>query len=232
MKSTCSSFLTYLEDDEDSEVEMNYMSKVKSVQKEMVREIVFLTTEEVLIIYNELMSQEKYRDALLIALSFESLARRFEIYQLKVEDIDINRSITKNKVRGKRGKTFNLFYFNKTKEAYTKYMETRNDNNENLWVDKNGKSIGYEALYDIVVNCREILFKHTGEMKYFNNHSFRHSGAQMYKEGKHWVNDKQFTLEELKVLMHHSDLGTTSSYLKSMDNEIILNAFGLSEDNQ
>lgn len=47
MKSVVSSFFTYLEDDDDyEEIEMNYMSKVKSVQKKLVRDIVFLTNEK------------------------------------------------------------------------------------------------------------------------------------------------------------------------------------------
>lgn len=232
MKSVVSSFFTYLEDDDDyEEIEMNYMSKVKSVQKKLVREIVFLTNEQVEIIYDELMKRENYRDALLISLSFESLARRNEIYQIKKDWITLDSNMTKGKVTGKRGKVFHLFYFDKTKEAYSKYMEQRTDDNEDLWVDKNGNTISYENLYDRIVECRKILEEKTGEYLEFNNHSFRHSGAEAYKRGENWAcKGKEFSLDELQALMNHSDISTTKSYLKENDTEIILNAFGINEN--
>ena len=235
LKSASSSMLNFACDEEDYEddIQINYIGKLKPIAKESRREIVFLTNEEVEIIYNELMSKEKYRDALLVALSYESLARRKEIWQVKKDWISLENNITKEKVRGKRGKMFPLFYFDKTKESYVKYMEQRTDENEDLWVDKNGRSISYERLYDIIVDCRKILKDKTGEYLEFGNHSFRHSGAQQYKEGKHWAikdSDKQFSLTELQALMNHSDISTTMSYLKSEDTQIILNAFGINEE--
>ena len=235
LKSASSSMLNFACDEEDYEddIQINYIGKLKPIAKESRREIIFLTNEQVEIIYNDLMSKEKYRDALLVALSYESLARRKEIWQVKKDWIQLDKNITKEKVRGKRGKMFPLFYFDKTKESYVKYMEQRTDDNEDLWVDKTGRSISYERLYDIIVDCRKILENEIGEYLEFGNHSFRHSGAQAYKEGKHWAikdSDKQFSLTELQALMNHSDISTTMSYLKSEDTQIILNAFGINQE--
>ncbi|MBC6695208.1 tyrosine-type recombinase/integrase [Terrisporobacter mayombei] len=235
LNSASSSMLNFACDDEDYEedIPVNYFGKLKPIASEKRREIIFLTNKQVEIIYNELMERENYRDALLIAISFESLARRNEIFQLKKDWISMDSNMTKEKVRGKRGKTFNLFYFDKTKEAYSKYMEQRNDDNEDLWVDKDGNSITYDSLYGRVVECRKILEKKTGVYLPFSNHSFRHSGAQCYKESTHWAlngTDKRFTLVELQALMNHSDISTTQSYLMPEDTQIILNAFGISED--
>ena len=235
LKSASSSMLNYACDEEDYEddIQINYIGKLKPIAKEKRRDIIFLTNDQVEIIYDELMRREKYRDALLVALSYESLGRRKEIFQVKKDWILLDSNITKEKVRGKRGKMFPLFYFNKTKESYVKYMEQRIDTNDDLWVDKNGRSISYERLYDIIVDCRKILEEKTGEYLEFGNHSFRHSGAQQYKEGKHWAIkglNKQFSLTELQALMNHSDISTTMSYLKSEDTQIILNAFGINEN--
>ena len=236
LKSAGSSMLTFASDDEEYEddIPVNYMGKLKPMQKETVRDIIFLTDKQVRIIYDELMNREDYRDALLIALSYESLARRNEIYQVKKDWISLDSNITKEKVIGKRGKKFPLFYFQKTKEAYVKYMEQRTDDNPDLWVDKEGKTISYHALYNVVLKCRKILKEKTGEYLEFSNHSFRHSGAQAYKEGNHWAiegMDKKFSLNELQALMNHSDISTTMSYLKNEDTSIILNAFGITQDN-
>ena len=113
-------------------------------------------------------------------------------------------------------------------------MEQRTDDNPDLWVDKEGKTISYHALYNVVLKCRKILKEKTGEYLEFSNHSFRHSGAQAYKEGNHWAiegMDKKFSLNELQALMNHSDISTTMSYLKNEDTSIILNAFGITQDN-
>lgn len=233
LKSASSSMLNFACDEEDYEddIQVNYIGKLKPIAKESRREIVFLTNEQVEIIYNELMSEEKYRDALLIALSYESLARRNEIYQVKRNWIQLDKNITKEKVRGKRGKMFPLFYFDKTKESYTKYMEQRTDNNEDLWVDKNGNTISYENLYDRIVVCRKILKEKTGEYLEFNNHSFRHSGAEAYNSGVHWAcKGRKFELTELQALMNHSDISTSQSYLKPKETDIILNAFGITKN--
>ena len=234
LKSASSSMLNFACEDEDYEddIGVNYISKLKPIAKESRREIIFLTNEQVEIIYNELMARKNYRDALLVAISYESLARRNEIFQLKKDWIRLDSNMTTNKVTGKRGKKFPIFYFDKSKEAYKKYMEIRDDDNEDLWVDKNGKSMSYENLYDRIVECRKILEDKTGEYLPFGNHSFRHSGANSYKKGEHWaMKGKEFSLDELQALMNHSDISTTQSYLPCADTEIILGAFGINNEN-
>lgn len=233
LKSACSSMLSFAEDSDDfsEDIEINYIKKLKPMNKESRREIVFLTNEEVEIIYNELMDRKNYRDALLIAILYESLNRRNEIYQIKKDWITLDKNYTKEKVKGKRGKSFYVFYFDKTKESFAKYMETRNDDNEDLWVDANGKSISYENLYDRVVEMRKILESKTGIYKEFNVHSFRHSGAENYNMGTHWMcKGKEFSLEELQALMNHEDISTTNSYLLRKDKDVILNAFGIKDN--
>ena len=234
LKSAASSMLNFACDDEDYEedLDINYIGKLKPLAKEKRREIIFLSNSQVEMIYDKLMEREDYRNALLISLSYESLARRNEIYQIKRSWINLNSNVSKEKVKGKRAKIFPIFYFDKTKVAYEKYMKQRTDDNEDLWVDKNGRSISYDALYSIVVECRKLLEKEIGEYIPFNHHSFRHSGAENYNKGEHWAcKGRKFALEELQALMNHSDISTTQTYLKSREVDIIMSAFNIDKNN-
>ena len=234
LKSAASSMLNFASDSEDYEddIQLNYVSKLKPMNKEQRREIVFLTDEQVQIIYDELMARENYRDALLVSLLYESTRRRAEIFQLKKDWIDVNKNVTSKLVKGKRGKMLPVFYFEKSIEAYKKYMEQRNDNNPDLWVDKDGESISYQNLYDRIIECRKILKDKCDIWLDFNPHSFRHSGSQNYFTGKHWAcKGRKFSLEELQALMGHSDISTTKSYLKEQETDIVLHAFGINDKN-
>lgn len=230
MKSTCSSFLTYLEDDEDSEVEMNYMSKVKSVQKEMVREIVFLEDEEIRIIRDELIKREEYQIALLLSLLYDSGCRKNEAFGVMKDWIDVSGHMTKEKVRGKRAKTFYLYYHDYTIEAYKLYMEQRGqDSVPQLWLNHKGEPATIDALYLWIKHCKDILFELTGKDVELNVHSIRHATATNLSNGTFYMCKKigrKFELNEIKLLLNHSDISTTDSYIKKNDAEILANAFG------
>ena len=85
LMSAVRSMLEYASNEEDYEddLEINYASKVKGLQKESVKDIVFLSWEEVEIIYNELKEQERYQEATLLALAVDSAGRRNELFQVK-----------------------------------------------------------------------------------------------------------------------------------------------------
>lgn len=201
-------------------------SRIKGIKKEKVRDIVFLTNEEVLKIYNHLVVEEEYSQALLCALMYDSCCRRNEAYQVKRSDIDLNGNFTLSEVTGKRGKKFKLMYHDLTKEAYQLLEENRTDNYDTLWLTRSGTPASYESLYAWVSSWRKIL----DNEKNFNPHSFRHSGLENYSTGEHYVAkklDKKFTIQELKLLAHHEDLSTTDSYLKCKDEDKLLEAFSL-----
>lgn len=205
-------------------------SRIKGMQKETVRDIVFLTDEEVMIIYNNLMERELYNQALLCALMYDSASRRNEVYQLKRDDISLDNFICKRVVVGKRGKKYRPIYNKLTQDTYKEYMKTRKDDNESLWVTKGGTPVSYETLYSWVVSWRSILEKETGEYKKFNPHSWRHSCANNLENGTHYICrnlNKKFELSQIQKLMNHSDIGTTQSYLEDKSEDILLEAFGL-----
>lgn len=223
------------EEDYEDDIEINYASKVKGLQKESVREIYFLTDEQVEGIYNYLVERKQYQKACFIALLYDSAGRRREIWQ--VEKHNLLESNFTNKVTGKRGKVFPLMYFDRTKEALKLWLEQRGEDDiDSLWVvgsGENKRPASYETLYNWVQNFVDIYEELYGERMPFNAHSFRHSALESYSNGEHYVCEKlggkKFELEELKLLAHHSDISTTSSYLKEKDEEFLLSAFGLAQ---
>ena len=232
MQCSVRNLLEFACDNEDEyDYEVNVMRKIKGLKKETVREIIFLTDEEVTLIYNTLLKEERYQEALLSALAYDSASRRKECYQVKKEDITEDGNITKNYVIGKRGKKFKLFYFDRTKEAYKLWMAQRGEDNiDSLWVvgkDENKRPASYESLYYWCISWRKIL----NNEKAFNNNSFRHSAAENLNKGNHYIlkvmGKEKFDLKELKALLNHSDLSTTDGYLKQDNEEELLMAFGL-----
>lgn len=237
LKSSVSSMLEFASNEEDYEdlMEINYASKVKGLQKESVRDIVFLSWDEVEIIYNELKKRERYQEALLLALAIDSAGRRNELFQVKKDSITEDGSFT-NEVIGKRGKKFRLIYNDLTKEAYNLYMEQRGEDNiDSLWIigkGENKRPATYDALYNRVVSWRKILLDKTGEYKELNAHSWRHISLELLSTGEHYLCKKlgkKFELNELKLLAHHNDLSTTDSYLRDKSDDMLLAAFGISE---
>ena len=177
------------EEDYENDLEINYASKVKGLQKESVKDIVFLSWEEVEIIYNELKEQERYQEATLLALAVDSAGRRNELFQVKKNSITEDGNFT-NEVTGKRGKKFRLMYNEMTKEAYKLYMGQRGEDDiESLWISERGEKRegSYDMLYNWVVSWRKILFDKTGEYKELNAHSWRHIALELLSTGEHYL---------------------------------------------
>lgn len=205
-------------------------ARIKGTKKEKRREIVFLEDGEIKVIYDYLIKKERYSEALLLALMYDGAIRRQEAFQVKREDISLDANICKNQIRGKGGKIYRPLYNDLTKEAYKLLEESRDDDNESLWVTRQGTPASYETLYNQVISWRKILKNELGIEKEFNPHSLRHSALENLGNGTHYVAvklGKKFELNELQKLANHSDISTTMGYLKEKDEEILLEAFGI-----
>ena len=68
------SMLTYATDDDDysDDIEINYAAKIKGLQKDKVRDIVFLSMDEVNYLYDTLIKNKKYQQATLLGLMIDS----------------------------------------------------------------------------------------------------------------------------------------------------------------
>lgn len=221
------------DDDEYEDYEINVMRNIKGLQKENVREIYFLTDEQIQMILDYLIQCEQYQKALYLSLSYESAGRRNEVHQvLKHNFLNDNKT---NIVTGKRGKKFPLLYFSKSKEIAKLYFEQRGEDDvDSMWVvgkGENKKPASYETLYNWVMSFRDILEDLTGEEIDFNPHSLRHSALENYSNGTHYVlkelGKDKLDIKVLKILANHSDISTTESYLKDKDMELLVETFGL-----
>lgn len=234
LMSAVRSMLDFAENDDDYDYDINYAKKVKGLAKEEVREIVFLTDEQIMKLRERLKEERKYSHLLLLDLAYDSAGRRNECYQV-LKDGLTERNHT-NIVIGKRGKKFPLLYFDNTHESLKLYLDERGEDDiASLWVvgkGENKKEASYNTLYHWVVQMAEMISEIEGKEIPFNPHSLRHSALENMKNGSHYMCKKLgktegFSLNELMVYAHHSDVSTTQSYLKKDDNNVLEKMFGI-----
>lgn len=230
------SFFAYLEDDEEYKCKQNISQKLKNLPQESVREIIFLENDVIIKLYNYFMDNELYRDATLLALAYESGARKNEMVQVKKQCI-INKEYNTNIVVGKRNKKFSLIYFDLTQKAGEKYLKQREDDIDFLFITNNNKPATSSSIYNWIVAWREIVYNLTGEYYKFNVHSFRHSCLQNLMNGTHEVCSyrgiNKVGFEELRKIAHHESIVITSSYLKKEnDIEYLKNFFKEAQKDQ
>ena len=211
----------------------NEMAHIKGLQKENVREIVFLTDQQVNILIDELLKRKHYQKALWVSLAYDSAGRRNELAQVTKEGfLDNNQT---NVVVGKRSKKFRLIYFSRTKVLFELWMRQRGEDDvPSLWVTGQGdkkRPLSYEAMYSFVDEFREILETRTGEKIPVNPHCFRHSCLTNLENGSHHtlkeIGKDHLDIRLLQTLAHHSDLSTTQSYIKDDSEERLANALGI-----
>lgn len=234
VQSSIRNLLEYACISEDYEgYEVNQMQHIRGLQKEPVREIVFLTDQQVNILIDELLKRKKFQKALFVSLAYDSAARRNELAQVKKEGFLENNQT--NTVIGKRGKKFKLLYFKRTKIIFKLLLQQRGDDDiDSLWVTGKGENkrpLSYEALYDFVDEFRNILKERTGEEILLNAHSFRHSALQNYGDGSHHTLSEMgkdgFDIHVLQAIAHHNSSSTTEGYLKDSSQERLAEAFGI-----
>ena len=222
------SMLTFVENDDDEyDYDMNVAKKVRGLSKDPVREIIFLTDEQIIKLKNELIKREEYQKATLLCLAYDSAGRRAELAGVKKDSFYYPSLNNTNKVIGKRRKQFALLYFSNTKECAKLWLEQRgNDDIDSLFVigsKKNRRVATKDVLYDWIIDMRDILAEIEGKSIDFNPHSLRHSALQNMSDGSHAICKELgitngFPIEKLKLIANHSDVSTTAGYLK--DNSI------------
>ena len=218
---------------EDYDYEVNAMQHIRGLQKEPVREIVFLTDQQVNILIDELLKRKHYQKALFVSLAYDSAGRRNELHQVKKNNFLENNQT--NTVIGKRGKKFKLIYFNRTKIIYKLWTKQRGEDDlDTLWVsgkDSHKRPMTYTAMYGFVDEFREILKTRTGEDVPLNEHSFRHSSLQAYSDSTHHtlkeLNKEGLDIRMLQALAHHESSQTTEGYLQDNSQEQLANALGI-----
>lgn len=228
------SLLTFVEDEDEYDYDNNVAKKVRGLEKEPVREIVFLTNEEVEALRDKFMKEERYKDAMLISLLYDSAARKNEVSQVEKFSFIEGKDST-NIVVGKRGKKFPLIYFDWSKEAFEKYIEQREEDDIPslfiLGVNEDKRPAKAENIYDWVISWRRDFLCIFNKEKKFNVHSFRHSALENYSTGNHYYCKKlgieQIPLEKLKLIANHNSVETTAGYLQDKSTEVLEELFGI-----
>jgi len=223
-----------LDDDEYSKYEINPLALMKGLSKKPVKKIDFLTDKEINILLDYFMRKNDYQKALWVELSYSTCARRNEILQIK-KDAFLNNDATTNVVIGKRGKSFKLIISKRARIIASIYLKNRgNDDCDSLWVKNSNKQVvplKYSAFYDWAQKCCKVLNDLEGTDYKFGPHEFRHAGAECYTNGTHHelqgLGVDKLDIGTLKVLLHHSDISTSESYLKNHDLDKLENAFGI-----
>jgi integrase len=237
LMSAVRSMLAYCEDDEDWDYDFSAASRLKGLPKEKVKDIVFLTDEQILKLYEELEQTEEYQMATILALAYESAGRKNELFQCTKQSFIEGRYFT-NEVIGKRGKKFVLVYNDKTLYFAKKYLEQRGkDNLDEMWTKQVGdkiEPISSGTIYDWFKKMSDILSKIEDVEIDFNVHSLRHTALDNLSTGEHYLCKKVgkedgFKLEELQKYAHHSSSDTTSSYLQNRDRDVIFGMFDIEE---
>jgi len=236
LMSALRSLLTYCEEDDDLDYDNNTARKVKGLRKDPVRDIIFLSNEQVMKLKDELIKSEKYMLASILMLAYDSAGRKNELFQVQKECFyDKNRNHT-NIVIGKRAKKFPLLYFDATKECVELFLKQRGEDElKEMWITGKGDNkspVTLGTIYDWFVEMSNILSRLVGKKIEFNVHSFRHISLENYSTGEHYMCEKLgkkdgFLLEDLQLIAHHESSEVTSSYLKDKKDERLQEMFGI-----
>ncbi len=219
------SALEFCTDDDDYDYEYNVGSRIKGLSKSPVREITFLTEEQIEWLLEKLEEQGDYLKAVYLSLSYYSAARKNEVNQVMKDGL--TKQYFTNVVTGKGGKSFRLFYGEQTQRLIRKYMDERGDDDiPNLFVRVSTNGIktacGYTSYSYWCEKFSKMLEEKEGKKIHINPHCFRHSRLEnLSKSG--------MPLEKLKVLANHNDVSTTESYLSDRTEGFIAEIFGMDE---
>jgi site-specific recombinase XerD len=157
--------------------------------------------DSILKIYN--IAEKAGQNKLLVEAIFELLygcaLRVGEICNLNIVDLDLTRNTLR--VLGKGSKVRIVPVGSKSIPVIQKYLQSRNDTNKSLLVNKDGKSIYPRLVYRIV---NKYLSQVTDISKR-SPHILRHSAAT------HML-DKGADLNAVKEILGHENLSTTQIY--------------------
>ena len=142
LKSAVNSMLTFCEEDDDYDYEINYAKKVKGIERLRVKDNeddFFFTFEEFIKVRDILVEKGRLQDAVLWSIGFDSAGRKNELFQIEKRGLTEHNKT--NTVIGKRGKKFPLVYLDDTKELIKKYLEERGpDDIDSLWIKGSGNN--------------------------------------------------------------------------------------------
>ena len=240
MRAACNSLCNYLENSDDYDYEINFSKKIAGLPKQRVKNDendFFFTFEEFIEVRRRLIEQEEWQIASFFSLAFDSGARRNEIWQVEKAGFYEENNIWTNTVVGKRRKEFKLMYLPDTRDIVLKWLSMRGDDDiKLLWVVGDGKyrkEATPEHLYSWIKKCSKILSDVRGEECNIFVHTVRHSRAECLVSGQDDRlknpdgTNRVYSLNEVRLLLHHESVDVTQSYLRNHDDEILEGLFSI-----
>jgi len=221
--STLRSTLEVCADDDDYGYDFNVGSRVKGLPRNSVREITFLSDDQINWLKSQLIKRKEWLKVVYLMVSYTSAARKNEVHQ--VLKANLTERYFSNVVIGKGSKKFRLFFTPEVQDLIKTYMNERGpDDLPELFVRvyKNGVRA---ALTDDAFSYWCEYFGRLLSMKedkpiHINPHCFRHSRLEnLSRDG--------VPVEKLKSLAHHEDISTTASYLADREEDDIAEIFGM-----
>ena len=236
LKSAINSLLTFCEEDDDYDYEINMSKKVKGIPREKAKDNednFFFTFDEFIKVRDILVEKGELQLAVLWSLGFDSAGRRNELFQVTKHGlVDGNKT---NIVTGKRGKKFCLVYLDDTRELIKRYLDERGEDDiDSLWIKGTGENkspITYDAIYNRICSISKILSEVRGEPCEIFPHTMRHSRLECLAQGTDTRlldengKPRKYPLEQVQVFAHHESCDTTKMYLKNHDDDIINSMF-------
>lgn len=150
------------------------------------------------------------RDRALILFLFSSGCRRFEVSQLEIQDVNLDKRTVA--VKGKGKKIRNIHFSEECALILKDYLQTRSGNpTEPLFMNKFGKALEQNGIYKITTKLGRLA----GLNQPLTPHCCRHTFAtNMLARGA----DLEFIADE----MGHADLNTTRVYARIPTEDMIL----------
>lgn len=150
------------------------------------------------------------RDRVLVLFLFSSGCRRFEVTQLAIQDVDLDKRTAGVKGKGKKIRT--IHFSEECGLLLKDYLRTRSgDQTEPLFLNKFNNALGQGGIYKITKKLGELA----GLKQTLHPHIFRHTFAtNMLARGA----DLEFIADE----MGHNDLNTTRVYARIPTEDMII----------
>ena len=203
--SSLKSFYKYLQ--KTKQIEISPMVKHQALKISKQIQVPFSEKEimNVLNAMDENIDFESIRNKLIVELLYSTGARRSELINVKVSDIDfVNETV---KVLGKRNKERYIPLLKTVQISLKKYLEFRNEKESNypyLLLTKKGEKVYDTLVYRIINN----YFSRVSSKVKKSPHIIRHSFAT------HLLNEGA-DLNSVKELLGHSSLASTQVYTHS-----------------
>ncbi len=161
-------------------------------------------------VFNLSSSSNPLRNNTIISVFLHTGIRLSELVNLSIDDFDLNKDEQFIRIKVKGNKETSVFFSKFIMDKIKRYLKTRKDTNNALFISNRNERISIDAVADI---CKK-AFKLIGITdKKYSTHSLRHTAAVLiYTQTKDLLVTKEF--------LNHSNICSTEIYAHVEDESI------------